>query len=261
MGIGEPNVPEAEQTARRFHVSLDYTLLSDDTGLKGNGVGHQFDVNPEYDFEKFGKVGALIWLESFNAPMASTDVSDTDLLEVDYGPYWAYDIDFLSATVQVGWIYETFPRLRGDDASTQELYVSVSFDDSKWFGVKEPVLNPFVAYFQDIDNSPGGRLAFGISHTFSLAEMGMKDTPFLKDVDISPVFLMEVDNGQLGHHWRAEDYQVGIEAGYDLTESLKLSPKFGRIMLTTFVYYRDALMDGQGDDRFYGGLTFSYMWQ
>jgi hypothetical protein len=129
----------------RFYLGLDYTLVTDDTGKKGKGLGHQLSITPEYDLESAGRIGANIWMEFFDAPQHSDERSDQALQELDWGPYWACDIPALSVSLQVGWLAKHFPRLTSDNRFTNEVYLSLAFDDRKLFGTTEPVFSPFVA--------------------------------------------------------------------------------------------------------------------
>lgn len=196
-------------------------------------------------------------MEFADAPSESNDDSDTALLQLDYGPYWAYDIPALGAGVQLGWLGESFPRKSGDGEFTSEAYAALSFDDSKWFKTQRPVLNPFVAYYQDLDDNPGGRILLGASHVFSLSEMGLKSTPVLKDIDVVPSFLVQIDNGEMDRHWKADWYRWGIQVSYDLSNAMRIPPNAGRFAVTGFVYYRDSRIDSI-EDRFFGGVTLAY---
>jgi hypothetical protein len=160
----------------------------------------------------------------------------------------------------VGWIAETFPQRRGDAAFTHEWYAAIGFNDAAWFGAKTPVFSPYLVYYRDMDDNLGGRIEFQISHVFTPAQVGTADHPVLKDIFVTPVFLVGIDNRQLTGHTRPAYLQWGLETTWDLSTALKLPTTHGRLALTAFLYYRDSLVDSLLKDRLYGGLSVGYAW-
>ena len=255
--------------------SLDYTLISDYifrganfSEYPGEGrekLNHQLGIGLELDTSKlgrnFGSFGVSVWGEWYaDQKSALTPGSGGSLQEVDYTFYWSYEIPQIFTTIETGWIAYTFPQAGGDAYYTNEWYIKLSFDDSALFGTEGSVLNPYVAYYWDTDDVDGAWLEWGISHDFALADFGMENTPLLREVTITPSFLMGIDDGQMGKSMRLANMQYGINLGYDLGSALNIPQKYGSISLNTFVYFSDAIHDTFLSDEFWGGMTLSYAW-
>ncbi|NIA07634.1 MAG: hypothetical protein GWP14_08390 [Actinobacteria bacterium] len=269
--------PAASQWEKSTPISfsLDYTIVSDYifrganfSEYAGEGrekLNHQLGVGLEFDTSQvganLGTFGVSFWGEWYaDQESALTPGSQGSLQEVDYTIYWSYEIAELSTTIETGWIGYTFPQAGHDAYYTNELYVSLSFDDSTLFGTEEAVLNPYVAYYLDVDDVDGAWLELGISHDFGLADLGMDNTPVLKDITITPSLVMGIDNGQMGKSMRAANLQYGLDIGYDLSSALNIPQEYGSISLTAFVYFSDAIHDAFLNDELWGGLTLSYAW-
>lgn len=231
---------------------------------------HQLTAGVAYDTGNFGKIGFVSWFEWFaGQDQIQSGDSCKDLQEVDYTLYWNYTIAPLGTTVETGWIAYTFPPYSGDAHTDYEWYVKLSQDDSKWFGTEKPVLNPYIAYYYDLDLAENaGWAEVGVSHTFALADLGMSDTPFLKNVSVTPSLVMGVDHryyGGLGlagadKTTRLANLNYGLAVAYDLFGALNVDPKYGTMSVGTFVNFSQALEDGPINDEFYGGLSVTYGW-
>jgi len=239
---------------------LDYTLVTDDTGTKDDHLSHQFHVGADYNLGAFGAVGAMAWLEWCNTPAMGGDENGRELHRGDYGAYWLYPIEPIRTMFQAGWLAQTFPQYSGDTACTNEWYVALNVDDAKWFGTDEPVLSPYAAYYMDLDDLRGSWMEFGISHSFRLGPLGFEKTPVLKDMAITPSFIVGVDHRQLTQSTRVATLQYGLQVDYDLSEAMKIPPKYGRLGLAGFLYFRDALpgVEDYLRDRLYGGIRLAY---
>ncbi len=250
--------------------SIDYTLVSDYVWRGQNlseyaregreKLNHQLGVGVSYDAGQFGTFSGSIWFEWFAGQKSMDPSSNGHLQEVDYAFSWSYDIEAIATTVELGWIGYQFPQASGDADFTNEWYVSLSFDDSKLFGTKEPVLNPYVAYYMDIDDLHGSWIEWGISHDFALADCGCKNTPILKDITLTPSFVMGIDHGQISGSTKLANLQYGLDVAYDLGSALGLPEKYGSLTLTGFLRFSDAVYDKAINDEFWGGVTIAYEW-
>jgi Bacterial protein of unknown function (Gcw_chp) len=153
------------------------------------------------------------------------------------------------ATVSVGYINYLFPPYRTDEAkandavgSTNELYGAVTFTAPG---------NPFVkAYFDvdgdDLDSSKGTYLQFGVSQPIPLAE---------GKATLTPMFAVAYNFKQWISENEWQDANLGV----------KLAIPAGKITITPAVYLSIGLNDtvkavgyGDGDTKFYGGVSFGY---
>ena len=260
-----------------FSFGIDYTLVSDYifrginfSEYAGEGrekPNHQLSVGGEVDLGEYGAVGGSVWFEWFAGQESLTPNDSSNLQEVDYSAYWAYDFEQIYTSVELGWIYYSFPRLSGDADATQEWYVSLSFDDSFLFGTEESVLNPFFTLYHDFDDFGGYWMEAGVSHDFAMADMGMEDVMILKDVTVTPSLTLGID-----HRWvdealasgspstRLANLTYGMDVFYDLGSALEMPEQYGSIGINGFLYYSQAFRDDVLNDEFYGGVTLSYGW-
>jgi hypothetical protein len=272
-------IPETAWEKPLPHVSfsVDYTLVSDYVwrgvnyseypGETPERPNHQFGVGVEVDLEEMnaGAIGFAFWGNSYSG--YKQQGLDTPIIELDYVLYWTKEFADYYTTVETGLIWYTFPPVGGDAHSTQEYYVSLSFNDGPLFGCEDGVLNPYVYWGMDLDLSrPNQWIEAGISHDFDLGEY----TSILEHVTVTPSFVIGVD-----HHY-LHDFDVkagttdatttvaflnyGLSIGYDLSAALEIPEKFGAIGLEGFMNYSQAVRDALLDDEFYGGMTVSWAW-
>ncbi len=274
---GEGSSALEQEKSQAISVSLDYTIVSDYifrganfSEYAGEGrekLNHQLGFGIELDTAELGAnlgtFGFFFWGEWYADQVSALNTplgTGNSLQEVDYTISWSYEIAELFTTVELGWIAYTFPQTGGDAHYTHEWYVSLGFDDSVLFGTEGSVLNPYVAYYWDVDDVDGAWLEWGISHGFGLADLGLGSTAVLKDITITPSLVMGVDNGQMGKSMRMANLQYGIDVGYDISAAIGMPEKCGSIGLNLFLYFSDAVHDAFLNDEFWGGMTLSYAW-
>jgi len=266
--------PEVSYKSVPLYLYINYTLVSDYvfrganlSEYAGEGrekLNHQLGVGLELDTSELGwnigSFGFLFWGEWFEGQEMLTPTSSGTLQEVDYTIYWRYEISKIYTTLETGWTALTFPQLGGDAYYTNEWYISLSFDDSPLFSTEEPVLNPYIAYYLDTDDVDGGWLEWGISHDFPMSNMGLAGTPILKDITLTPSFVMGIDDGQYGRSMRVANLRYGLDVAYDLSGALNIPEKYGSMTITGFIYFSDAIFSEVLNDEFWGGVTFGYAW-
>ena len=263
------------QKTSPFSFSVDYTIVSDYifrganfSEYSGEGrekVNHQMGLGLELDTARLGRnlgtFGFSIWGEWYaDQESVLTPTSSGSLQEVDYTIYWSYELSEIYTTLELGWIAYTFPQAGHDAFYTNEPYISLSFDDSPLFGTEESILNPYVAYYLDTDDIDGGWLELGISHDFALGDLGLADTPVLAEITITPSFILGIDDGQMGKSMRLANLHWGLDIAYDLNTAMNISPEYGSMSLTAFLYFSDAIHDAFLNDELYGGVTLGYSW-
>ena len=165
--------------------------------------------------------------------------------------------------MSVGYINYLFPPYRTDDAkaanavgATNELYGGVTFTAPG---------NPFVKLYFDIDGdeadgdtSKGTYVQFGASQPIPLAE---------GKATLTPMFSLAYNFDE----WIAEggcdfsDPDSGSSCWNDANLGVKLAIPVGKITITPAVYLSIGLNDtvkaigyGDGDTKFYGGVSFLY---
>jgi len=277
-GAAQPAETPAEWTKSiPLTFSVNYALASDYVfrGINfseyaGEGredLNHQLGVGVEYDTGKFGIFGATAWFEWYAGQENLTSGYGGNNQEIDYALYWKYAVPDLATTVEAGWIAYTFPPFGGDAHTSYEVYLKLYFDDSGLWKTDKPVLNPYVAYYHDLDLAENGSWwELGVSHPFAMADY-CPDAPILKNVTITPSVVLGVDHRYCerilacGHpSTRLANINYGLDISYDLSGALKLPPRFGKLAVGGFLNFSQALYDEVIDDEFYGGLKLSYAW-
>ena len=260
-------------------VSVDYTLATDyiwrgvnNSEYRGEGrekLNHQLGIGFSYDTGTFGTFGGLIWLEWYAGQEGLTANSNDHLQEVDYVAYWSYKIEPIATTFEAGWIGYQYPQLSGGEGCTNEWYTALRFDDARLFGTKSNVLNPYVAFYMDVDDYKRGCwMELGVSHDVPLAAFECcRDAAVLKDLTITPSFVLGYDHRYLDKLFRTgagsskvAALQYGLDVTYDLAGALGLSQRWGELTVTGFLRFSDAVRDDRLDDEFWGGVTFAWKW-
>jgi hypothetical protein len=272
--------PQAYEKACPMDFNITYTMATDYIfrGLnlseyRGEGredLNHQLTVNTELDTSRLkwnaGTFGFTGWFEWF-AGQEHITPGEGDLQEVDYTLYWKYNIEKIWTTVELGWVAYTYPVLAGDAHTDYEWYVKLSLDDSKLFGTENGVLNPYVAYYYNLDLAENtGWLEFGVSHEFALKDLGMADVPVLKHVAITPAAVLGVDHryyGGLGlgdKSTQLANINWTLNFAYDLSGALGMAEQYGKLSVGAFVAYSQPMQHQPLSDEFYGGLNVGYSW-
>lgn len=256
---------------------LQYALASDYVfrginyskwpGQDRRAPSHQMTATVEYDTGSYGVFGGYVWFDWLGT-QGNPNIDGNHTFEIDYVPYWRYNIAPIGTTVEIGYAFYTYPRFPSQFSYTSELYTKLTFDDSKLFGTKDPVLNPTVAYYQDMDLYRGGWLDVGISHKFLLNGFAAtKDVFFLKDLYVTPSFDLGTDHRYLspavGKGSPSTQLAVllyGLEVGYNLSGALNMPEKYGCITVAGFLNYSQSLERALIDDEWYSGLKLCYSW-
>ncbi len=274
---------------------IDYTLasnyifrganLSDPkpgyAGQKSEGgrwPNQQLLTGVELDLGQFGRVGGNIFLAWYCGQPALTPEDPNDTFkQVNYYVYYGYLFRDIGLDVQVGFRWIDFRR---NGVNTREIDLKLSLDDSVLmralgFDVDGPVLNPYLYMVFDLEHAAGGvYYQLGMSHAFSLAKMGMKDTPFLKDITIIPSMSISGDHHYL-NKWSAlrsnsgtnqsqlDRIVYGLDVSYNLKNALGIPDEYcGCLYVKGFVNYQQRLDSAKDliNDELWGGVSLGYSW-
>lgn len=269
--------------------SIDYTLVSDYiwrginfSEYPGEGrekPNNQMTVGAEADLGSFGYVGGSIWFEWFVGQEHLTPDSSSNLQEIDYSVYYGYNIESIGVNPEIGFLWYEFPRAASNSDSTQELTLTLNFDESVWLrgmgmDVKESILNPYLFMAFDLNYAKGASYyETGVSHDFALANMGCSGVPFFKDITLTPSWSMSWQHnwlnkysvdpsaGQRRNFSSMNNMQWGLDLTYDLKGAFKIPDKYcGEMYVKGFIYYSQALQSQYLDDEFWGGMSVGYSW-
>jgi hypothetical protein len=305
---GEPDPMYAEEDdfgaderakAIALGFAVDYTFVSDyvwrginATEFQGEGHErpcHQLRFGLESDSTDWldvdlGTVGATAWFQWYGGFLAQTNGQSGDhLQQVDYSLYWKRNVPELGTHFELGWVYRTWPRVHdiapdvaGDEETTYEVYVKLTFDDSAFFGTEKPVFSPYIYYGLDYDLADEGSwIELGVSHEFILADLEpFSSAPMLNYMKVTPSASLGIDHRYLDsstlqkisttargtRSTKFANLLLGVAFDYDLTGAMGVSEEYGTLNAGAFVYFSDALREDILNDTLYGGVRIGYSW-
>ncbi|MCU0727369.1 MAG: hypothetical protein MUE73_16545 [Planctomycetes bacterium] len=258
--------PEEWEKPIPLCIGLDYVLVSDYifrginySEYSGEGrerLNHQVTAWAEVDTGCAGTVGGYLWFEFYDGLRHILEDPPNRLYEVDYALYWRHAFEPIGTTVELGFAMYDYPHISGSAGQTCEAWLKLTFDDSGLFGTEEPVLNPMLGYWRDVNDIEGGWLELSIRHPFALAVF-----------TVTQSLALGVDHEYLGKALgtgnRATQFgnlTVGLEVAYDLGGALGLPAWSGGVTLAGFMFRSIALEEDLLNDEFWGGLKVSWSW-
>ncbi|MFW6155657.1 MAG: hypothetical protein ACOC95_10630 [Planctomycetota bacterium] len=272
--------------AKWLSFSVDYTLVSDYVwrGINlseyaGEGrekLNHQMGVGFAIETEPLvgtdlGTFAGSFWFEWYaGQDDTAFGGGSGHLQEVDYTLSWSRDVPGLPVSAEIGWIAYQFPQVAGDDPQwTHEVYISLALDDEALFG--RELLNPYVAYYMDLDDVQAAWAEVGVSHAFSAADLGIADLPGFDSLTLTPSLVLGIDHryydkaglggGGDGTSTRLANLQYGLDVGYDLGGALGMPAKYGSLTLNGFLRFSQLFHDeGAAGDELWGGVTVGFAW-
>jgi len=184
-------------------------------------------------------VGCLYW--------RSWDVENEDSLASDESDGWIgynFDLGFISEDLDivglsVGHTWYSFPEA---DGYTKETYLGVSIDT---------FLSPSFTWYHDyVDESQGGAkgnyYVFGLGHSFTLSEDKGITFDLGQEIGINNKAFIVGDGG-----WSTSSFGLTIP----LTDHLTMAPMMA---YTSPWGDLDSASDGNQDNAFWGGVSFSF---
>jgi hypothetical protein len=254
-----------------YTYATKYIWRGQDLTPDNNSCNNQYTLAGSLDIAgmmdmKAGSLGSLnasIWFQTNEG----NDPRTTQ--EIDYTVSYSYDFDEIGLSAEVGFIYYAFPG--ANEGNTQELYFALGLDDGKimqaiGMGDGNPILNPTLAMYFDIDEAAGGCWTeLGMSHDFVLAELGCADTAVLKDLTLGLNMTLGwacgYPEGNTAYY--GNDYNSGASATYGVTADLDLQsmlslPDFMGMNLGAFLNYTQSLDSNEPfADVLWGGVSLS----
>ena len=174
-------------------------------------------------------------------------------------PYIGFDWDLRPLRIQAGQISYIFPEREG--LNTNEIWASVTFDDSKLWRIERPLLAPYVYAAYDYDLYDGFYVEAGVRHQFELEDTGITVTAV---ADVAWV----ADNAQFTDLSAEEPedtgfqhYDVGLIGSLSLNRMMGIPRRYGQWTLEGSLYYTDGISKGlRADTQVWGGtaVVFRY---
>ena len=299
IDTGELSTPVVSETGWRKPIPvsfvIDYTLVSDYifrgmnmsdpkpgyAGQKSEGgrwPNQQLLTGFEVDLGNFGRVGGSVWFQWYcGQPALTPDDGSNSFQQVNYNIYYAYLFQDIGLDVKVGYLWLDFRRLRID---TQEINLTLTWDDSilmraLGFDVKAPVLNPYLFIAFDVDFAAGGiYYELGMSHPFVLATLGCGNTPFLKNITVTPSMKIAGDRHYINkfsalrsntgtNQCQLDSTTLGLDVSYDLKSALSIPDQYcGSLYVKGFMNYQKRFDSAESliNDEFWGGISIGGSW-
>ncbi|HET6248563.1 MAG TPA: hypothetical protein VFE47_12750 [Tepidisphaeraceae bacterium] len=186
----------------------------------------QFDVNAEFDLGKLPHPFIGLFVNVFN--------SDPISRFEEVRPYLGLDWNLRPFKVVGGFNSYIHPNRKNLD--TQEVFASVTFDDSLVFRSATPIFSPYVYGAYDISLYNGFYLEAGLKHDFVFEDWGLTLSP---RGDIAYIFNDPYFEGTVA---RARDsglqhFDVGLVGLYSLNHLLKINRRYGEFSVKGSLYY------------------------
>ena len=172
-------------------------------------------------------------------------------------PYFGFDWNLKPLRVQAGQISYIYPEREA--LNTQEVWTSVTFDDSRLWRTEKPVFSPygFVAY--DYDLYDGLYAELGVRHDFELEDAGitltaLADVAYVLNHELFTDFDAAEPQDTGFHH-----YDIGLVGTYSLNRGMGIPKRYGQWTLNGYLYYTDGINEGLRDDtQVWGGVGLGF---
>jgi hypothetical protein len=255
-----PSSPTPDQLTNQggVHFSLDTTYFStyvwrgvdQSTAPLRNERSLQFDARLSFDLGKLPHPFLGVFSNVFN----SDPVSRFE----EVRPYFGLEYTLRPVTVAVGFNGYIFPNREGVD--TQEVWTSISVDDSRLFHTDHPFLTPYVYGAYDFDKYKGFYIEAGIKHDFTIGETGLVLTVVGDFAYVAKDRYFSL-TGPNGSDTGFQHYDAGLIGTYDLINLLHIPRRYGTWEIKGYLYYTGPVeSDLRANSRIWGGagLNFRY---
>jgi hypothetical protein len=213
-----------------------------------------------------GSIGFNFWSEWYAGQEKLTGEGCNNQ-ENDYTLSYSYDIAPIATTATVSWLDYVSRNVRDtNDDRTNEWSLCLEHNDAwayRWLGYQgeEGILNPMLAFYQDMHTSGGTWLDLGVSHDFEV----------VKNLTITPSYTLNIDGGYWGPQLRLDDHDTriagmtwGLNIAYDMTELLRLPSEAGSITISGFLDYFNPTSRLRRtldfEDQLWGGVKLAWSW-
>ena len=231
----------------------------DETGafIPGADVGAedapnlQFDGSLQFDLGRLPHPVAGVFANVYN--------DDPISRFQEIRPYFGFDWDLRPLRIQAGQISYIFPEREG--LNTNEVWASVTFDDSRLWRTERPLLAPYVYGAYDYDLYNGFYIEAGVRHQFELEDTGIMVTAVadvayvINHAQFTDLAAPAPEDSGFQH------YDVGLIGSLSLNRVLGIPRRYGQWTLEGSLYYTDGIDAGlRADTQVWGGtaVVFRY---
>ncbi len=247
--------PEEGYNAGAVHFEMDasywtrYVYRGVDQTTKGKSTENslQFNGYAEFDLGKIPHPFIGLFANIFN----NDPVSRFEEVRPFAGCKWIIK----PLTVEAAYQNYQFPNRRAQD--TQEIWASVSLDDSRVFRTEKPIFSPYIFGAWDFDLYQGFYIEAGLKHDFVFEGFGITLTP-----SADAAYVLHDKYFRQGAGTRdtgMQHAQFGMTVSYNLNGLFNIPRRLGEFQFKAYGFYTEGI-DNQlrGDSRVYGGAGISF---
>ena len=211
----------------------------------------QFDASVEFNLGRLPHPVAGVFVNVYNDDPVSRFQ--------EIRPYIGFDWDLRPLRIAAGQISYIYPEREG--LNTNEIWASVTFDDSRLWRREKPLLAPYVYGAWDYDLYDGFYIEAGVRHQFEIEDTGITITAVadvayvLNNAQFADLLADEPEDSGFQH------YDVGLIGSVSLNRVIGIPARYGQWTLEGHLYYTDGINTGlRADTQVWGGaaIGFSY---
>ena len=159
----------------------------------------------------------------------------------------------------IDFAYQSFIFPNRKNLDTQEVWTSITLDDSRFWNTDRPVFTPYIFGAYDFERYFGFYIEGGVKHDFVIEDTGLTLTPSasIAYVATDRYFLLAPRQTDTGF----QHYEVGLTLSYSLNNVLNIPARFGQWRLKGYLFDDQRINNHlRSDTRLFGGggLEFSY---
>jgi hypothetical protein len=238
------------------HFSLDidyvstymYRGVDQSTPPLTNEHGLQFDGRLDFDLGKLPHPFIGVFSNNFN----NDPVSRFE----EVRPYGGLSWSVRPITLAGGFNAYIYPNRSPQD--TQEAWISITVDDSRFWHTEQPFLQPYVYCAYDFVKYHGFYLEGGIRHDQPIGNTGLTISAIGDFAYVSHNHYF-TGTGPDAESTGFQHYDAGAELRYDLDTLFNVPRRYGTWEIKTYLYYTGAVQSGlRADNRLWGGVGIGF---
>jgi hypothetical protein len=207
----------------------------------------QFNAKAIFDLGKFPHPFIGLFVNVFNDdPISRFE---------EVRPYFGLEWPLKPITLDVGFTSYIHPNRKNLD--TQEVYSSITLDDSRIFRTVKPLFSPYIYGAYDFDLYNGFYLEAGLKHDFVFEDIGFTLTP-TGDVGyaLENKYFARAVNGR---NYGLQHYDVGMIGAFSLNHMFNVNRRFGEFSIKGYMYYTSGIdRHLKGDTLLWGGMGLEF---
>jgi hypothetical protein len=172
-------------------------------------------------------------------------------------PYFGFDWNLKPLRVQAGQISYLYPER--ENLNTQEVWASVTFDDSRLWRTERPVISPYGYVAYDYDLYDGLYAEMGVRHEFELEDTGIMLTAVADVAYVLNNSLFTDPGSPQANDTGFQHYDLGLIGTYSLNKLMGIPRRYGQWTANGYLYYTDGINEGLlATTQLWGGMSIGF---